>query len=57
MPDSKREKFKQLRFQLRISFAVIFGVIVFGTTGYMVISRWDFLDSLFIPQAEFSRSC
>jgi voltage-gated potassium channel len=48
MPDAKREKFKELRFQLRISFAVIFGVIVLGTTGYMVIEGWDFLDSLFM---------
>jgi voltage-gated potassium channel len=48
MPDAKREKFKELRFQLRFSFAVIFGVMTLGTVGYMVIEGWNFLDSLFM---------
>jgi len=48
MTDSKRDKFKDLRFQLRFSFAVIFGVMALGTTGYMAIEGWDFLDSLFM---------
>jgi len=39
---------EQLKRRLILSIGLVVLVISFGTTGYMVIERWDFLDSLYM---------
>ena len=35
-------------YQIRIALLLLVGVIIFGTIGYMIIERWNFIDSLYM---------
>ncbi len=47
-------RYLHMRHQLRLGLAFIAIVVVFGTTGYMLIERWGFLDSLFMTTITLS---